>query len=49
MANDEKQVVFNCPVKLLEIFDEKIKGRYSNRTHGLCAAMQLLLDTLKEA
>jgi metal-responsive CopG/Arc/MetJ family transcriptional regulator len=49
MEKDEKQVVFNCPVKLLEEFDEKIKGHYGNRTEALCAAMRLLLASFKEA
>jgi metal-responsive CopG/Arc/MetJ family transcriptional regulator len=49
MEKDEKQVNFNCPAKLLEEFDEKIKGHYGDRTDAITEAMRLLLATLKEA
>jgi metal-responsive CopG/Arc/MetJ family transcriptional regulator len=48
---EEKQLVnFNCPTKLLQEFDKRIRGRYGDRTDALCAAMRMLLEKLpKEA
>jgi metal-responsive CopG/Arc/MetJ family transcriptional regulator len=49
MANDEKQVSFNCPTELLETFDRLIRGKYRDRTEAICAGMRLLLASFKEA
>jgi metal-responsive CopG/Arc/MetJ family transcriptional regulator len=41
-------VNFNCPAKLLEVFDETIKGFYSDRTDALLDAMRDLIRKLEE-
>ena len=46
--SDTKLVQFNCPVKLLEVFDEVIADEYSDRTNGLLEAMRLFIRTLEE-
>jgi len=40
----DKLVNFRCPLKLLEEFDETIKGRYRNRTDALLDAMDDLIE-----
>jgi metal-responsive CopG/Arc/MetJ family transcriptional regulator len=48
MNESEKLVQFNCPVKLLELFDEVITGEYNNRTTALVYAMRQLIGELEE-
>lgn len=46
--NENKLVNFNCPLKLLEVFDEAIKGTYGDRTDALMDAMRKLIQELEE-
>jgi metal-responsive CopG/Arc/MetJ family transcriptional regulator len=44
----EEQVNFNCPSKLLAVFDKVIKGEFNNRTTALTHAMRQLIGELEE-
>jgi metal-responsive CopG/Arc/MetJ family transcriptional regulator len=48
LSDNEKYVGFHCPIKLLEVFDEVIKGRYSHRTNALLDAMRDLIRKVEE-
>lgn len=47
--NDERKFVgFWCPRKLVDVFDEVIKGRYCNRTAALQEGMRDLIRKEEE-
>lgn len=47
---ETQQINFNCPVKLLEDFDETWKrvARYHDRTHALLTSMEVFIQENKE-
>jgi metal-responsive CopG/Arc/MetJ family transcriptional regulator len=45
---ETKCIEFNCPVKLLEVFDEVIQEYYADRTKALLEAMRDFIRKLEE-
>ena len=48
MSNTKRFIGFMCSVKLVDVFDEVIKGTYAHRTDALRDSMRDLIRKLEE-